>query len=115
MPAGVKPALLETFVGEGVMNQRFHLSSGAVESFLNTISLLHPRGFLQVQDIFVTKLEDYSRMFRGPGKMDGSIVNWVNGALLAEVGAQAGYDVHFAPFLYREGSRTSTLYTTQRE
>ena|SRR5579883_2120238 len=115
LPAGVKPQLLETFVGEGVMNQRFHLSSGAVESFLNTVPLLHPRGFLQVQDIFVTKLEDYSRMFRGPGKLDGSIVNWVNGALLAEVGAQAGYDVHFAPFLYRQGSRTSTLYTTQRE
>jgi hypothetical protein len=115
MPTGVKPAFLENFVGEGVMNQRFHLSSGAVESFINTIPLLHPRGFLQVQDIFVTKLEDYSRMFRGPGKLDGSIVNWVNGALLAEIGAQAGYDVHFAPFLYRQGSRTSTLYTTQRE
>ena len=115
MPVGVKPAFLENFVGEGIMNQRFHLSSGAVESFINTIPLLHPRGFLQVQDIFVTKLEDYSRMFRGPGKLDGSIVNWVNGALLAEIGAQAGYDVHFAPFLYREGSRTSTLYTTQRE
>ncbi len=115
LPAGVKPTLLEHFVGEGIKNQRFHLSSGAVESFLNTIPLLHPRGYLQVQDIFVTKLGDYSRMFRGPGKMDGSIVNWVNGALLAEVGAQAGYDVHFAPFLYREGSRTSTLYTTQRE
>jgi len=54
-------------------------------------------------------------MFRGPGKMDGSIVNWVNGALLAQVGAQAGYDVHFAPFRYREGSKTSILYTTQRE
>ena len=115
MPVGVKPAFLENFVGEGIMNQRFHLSSGAVESFINTIPLLHPRGFLQVQDIFVTKLEDYSRMFRGPGKLDGSIVNWVNGALLAEIGAQAGYDVHFAPFRYREGSRTSTLYTTQRE
>jgi hypothetical protein len=115
LPAGVKPALLENFVGEGIMNQRFHLSSGALESFINTVPLLHPRGFLQVQDIFVTKLEDYGRMFRGPGKMDGSIVNWVNGALLAEVGAQAGYDVHFAPFVYRQGSRTSTLYTTQRE
>src|SRR5215831_1568829 len=115
LPAGVKPTYVENFVGEGVKNQRFHLSSGAVESFLNTVPLLHPRGYLQVQDIFVTKLEDYSRMFRGPGKMDGSIVNWVNGALLAEVGAQAGYDVHFAPFVYREGSRTSTLYTTQRE
>ncbi|HYR41647.1 MAG TPA: hypothetical protein VER98_01380 [Terriglobia bacterium] len=115
LPAGVKPGLLENFVGEHVMNQRFQLSSGAVESFLNTVPLLHPRGYLQVQDIFVTKLEDYSRMFRGPGKMDGSIVNWVNGALLAQVGAQAGYDVHFAPFQYREGSRTSILYTTQRE
>lgn len=115
MPAGVKPALLENFVGDSVMNQRFHLSSGAIESFINTVPLLHPRGYLQVQDIFVTKLEDYSRMFRGPGKLDGSIVNWVNGALLAEIGAQAGYDVHFAPFLYRQGSRTSTLYTTHRE
>ena len=115
LPAGVKPGLLENFVGEGVMNQRFQLSSGAVESFLNTVPLLHPRGYLQVQDIFVTKLEDYGRMFRGPGKMDGSVVNWVNGALLAQVGAQAGYDVHFAPFQYRQGSRTSILYTTQRE
>ena len=32
-----------------------------------------------------------------------------------QVGAQAGYDVHFAPFRYREGSKTSILYTTQRE
>ena len=115
LPAGVKPGLLESFVGEGIMNRRFHLSSGALESFTNTVPLLHPRGYLQVQDIFVTKLDDYGRMFRGPGKMDGSIVNWVNGALLAEVGAQAGYDVHFAPFQYREGSRTSILYTTHRE
>jgi hypothetical protein len=115
LPMGVKPGLLENFVGDGVMNQRFHLSSGALESFINTVPLLHPRGYLQVQDIFVTKLDDYGKLFRGPGKMDGSIVNWVNGALLAEVGAQAGYDVHFAPFHYREGSRTSILYTTHRE
>jgi hypothetical protein len=115
LPAGVKPGLLEKLIGEGVMNQRFHLSSGALESFINTVPLLHPRGYLQVQDIFVTKLEDYGKRFRGPGKMDGSIVNWVNGALLAEVGAQAGYDVHFAPFHYKEGSRTSILYTTHRE
>jgi hypothetical protein len=115
LPPGLKPAILEEFIGEGSKNQRFHLSSGAIESFINTVPLLHPRGYLQVQDIFVTKLDEYGRMFRGPGKMDGSIVNWVNGALLAEVGAQAGYDVHFAPFHYRQGSRTSILYTTQRE
>src|SRR5262245_29887258 len=28
LPTGVKPALLENFIGEGVLNQRFHLSSG---------------------------------------------------------------------------------------
>ena len=100
LPAGVKSGLLENLVGDGVMNSRFQISSGAVESFLNTIPLLHPRGYLQVQDIFVTRLDDYSRMFRGPGKMDGSIVNWVNGALLAQVGAQAGpwISVDFSSF-----------------
>ena len=115
LPPGIRPSQLETFIASAGTNQRFHVSSGAVESFVNTVPLLHPRGFLQVQDIFVTDLADYSRMFRGPGKMDGSVVNWVNGALLAEVGEQAGYDVHFAPFHYREGSRTSILYTTHRE
>ena len=64
---------------------RFHLSSGALESFRNTLPLLHPRGYLQVQDIFVTDLNDYSMGFYGPGKLEGSIVSWVNGALLREV------------------------------
>jgi hypothetical protein len=46
LPSGVKPGLIENFVGEGVMNQRFHLSSGALESFLNTVPLLPPCGYL---------------------------------------------------------------------
>ena len=68
-----------------------------------------------MQDIFVTDLNEYSMGFHGPGKLEGSIVNWVNGALLREVAERAGYDLHFAPFHYRPGSRTSVLYTTQRE
>src|SRR5206468_960521 len=76
---------------------RFHLSGGAVESFVNPVPLLHPRGYLQVQDIFVATMDEYRQGFRGPGKLDGSVVNWVNGALLRLVGARAGYDVHFAP------------------
>lgn len=115
LPNGVKPSHIEGLIEAAPANMRFHLSSGATESFANTIPLLHPRGCLQVQDIFVERLNDYLHGFRGPGKMDGSIVNWVNGALLAEVGKQAGYDVHFAPFKYRKGSKTSILYTTQRE
>ena len=94
---------------------RFHLSSGALESFRNTLPLLHPRGYLQVQDIFVTSLGDYRMGFHGPGKLDGSIVNWVNGVLLREVAERYGYDLHFAPFHYRPGSRASVLYTTRRE
>jgi hypothetical protein len=53
--------------------------------------------------------------FHGPGKLDGSIVNWVNGALLREVAERSGYNIHFVPFKYRPESRTSILYTTQRE
>lgn len=115
LPNGVKPSHIEGLIEAAPANMRFQLSSGATESFANTIPLLHPKGCLQVQDIFVERLNDYLHGFRGPGKMDGSIVNWVNGALLAEVGKQAGYDVHFAPFKYRKGSKTSILYTTQRE
>jgi hypothetical protein len=115
LPVGMKTSHIEGLIANAPSNIRFHLSSGAAESFISTIQLLHPRGYLQVQDIFVEKLTDYLHGFRGPGKLDGSIVNWVNGALLAEVAEQSGYDVHFAPFPYRQGSKTSILYTTQRE
>jgi len=67
------PSQLETFMANAASNQRFQLSSGVLESFVNTIPLLHPRGHLQVQDIFVTELADYPKIFRGPGKMDGSV------------------------------------------
>ena len=94
---------------------RFHLSRGAAESFVNTAPLLHPRGYLQVLDVFVHDIKDYKQGFRGPGKLDGSFVVWVNGAFLRAVGARAGFDVHFSPFRYRKGSRTTILYTSPRE
>jgi hypothetical protein len=115
LPPGLDIAKLEDILQEAPSDLRFHLSSGALESFSNTIPLLQPRGYLQVQDIFVTDFNQYRLGFHGPGKLDGSIVNWVNGVLLREVGERAGYDVHFAPFHYRKGSKTSILYTTSRE
>ena len=114
-PAGLSSAHMEDILRTAPNDLRFHLSPGALESFRNTLPLLHPRGYLQVQDIFATDLQDYSMGFHGPGKLDGSIVNWVNGALLREVAERAGYDLHFAPFKYRPGSKTSVLYTTRRE
>jgi hypothetical protein len=47
-----------------------------------------PAGYLQVQDIFVTSMGEYRMGFRGPGKLDGSVVNWVNGPLLRAVAAR---------------------------
>ncbi len=114
-PEGLDAAKLEDILSQAPSDFRFHLSSGALESFINTLPLLHPRGYLQVQDIFVTDLNQYRLGFFGPGKLEGSLLNWVNGALLKEVAERAGYDVHFAPFRYRQGSRTSILYTTRRE
>jgi hypothetical protein len=62
-----------------------HLSSVAIESLAQTLELLHPEGALQLQDLFVRDLSEYST-FRGPGKIEGSIVNWLNGPLLQMVG-----------------------------
>jgi hypothetical protein len=115
LPSGLDPAHLEDLLAGAPDDVRFHVSAGAAESFRNTLPLLHPRGYLQVQDIFVTSMDDYRYGFRGPGKLDGSVVNWVNGALLQAIAARGGYDLHFAPFRYRPGSKTSILYTTPRE
>jgi hypothetical protein len=114
-PPGLDQAHLEDLLADAPDDVRFHLSRGAAESFVHTVPLLHPRGYLQVQDIFVADMHEYRHGFRGPGKLDGSVVNWVNGALLRAIGARTGFDVHFAPFRYRPGSRTSILYTTPRE
>ncbi|HUA00651.1 MAG TPA: hypothetical protein VMB02_09990, partial [Candidatus Aquilonibacter sp.] len=114
-PAGLSLPQMEDILREAPNDLRFHLSPGALDSFRNTLPLLHPRGYLEVQDIFVNDLAEYNMGFHGPGKLDGSIVNWVNGALLREVAERAGYNLHFAPFRYRAGSKTSVLHTTRRE
>ena len=115
VPPGLSRQHLDDLLDAAPSDIRFHISRGAAESFVNTLPLLHPRGYLQVQDIFVPTIDEYRQGFKGPGKLDGSLVAWVNGALLRAVGARAGYDVHFAPFRYRPGSKTTILYTTQRD
>jgi hypothetical protein len=115
VPPGLTWTHLEDLLAEAPDDVRFHVSRGAGESFVNTLPLLHPRGYLHVQDLFVSDMDDYRRGFRGPGKLDGSLVVWVNGALLRAVAARSGYDVHFAPFPYRPGTKTTIMYTTQRD
>lgn len=114
-PEGLDAGKLEDIMNGAPTDFRFHLSSGALESFIRTLPLLHSRGYLQIFDIFVTDLAQYRTGFFGPGKLDGSLLNWVNGALLKEVAQREGYDVHFRPFQYRKDTKTSILYTTRRE
>ncbi len=47
--------------------------------------------------------------FRGPGRYDGSVVNWCNGPLLAHIGGRKGFDVSFAPFAHRTGTNIVTM------
>ncbi len=71
LPRGLDDRHLEELLAEAPEDVRFHLSRGAAESFVNTLPLLHPRGYLQVQDIFVTAMAEYRHGFRDPGKLDG--------------------------------------------
>jgi hypothetical protein len=83
---------------------RMHVSNGAVASLVSGLQLLHPFGKLVCHDLFVTGPQEYRTGFRGPGKYDGSVVNWVNGPLLAQIGRRLGYDVEYAPFRHRKGN-----------
>jgi hypothetical protein len=93
---------------------RVHLSSVAAESLAQTLELLHPEGVLQLQDLFVRDLQEYSS-FRGPGKLEGSIVNWLNGPLLQMVGERLGFHVALEPFTHREGSNIVVLTARRRD
>jgi SAM-dependent methyltransferase len=111
---GVSGEILRPIL-EAAGDTRAHVSNGAVASFADTLPLLHPMGMLLCHDLFVTDLHQYRTGFRGPGKYDGSVVNWVSGPLLAAVASRRGYDVGFAPFAHRPGSNVTTMTTSVRE
>ncbi|MQA14792.1 MAG: hypothetical protein GEV09_11630 [Pseudonocardiaceae bacterium] len=94
---------------------RMHVNNGAVASFVDTIGLLHPFGRLLCHDLFVTDTHQYRTGFRGPGKYDGSVVNWVNGPLLQLIGSRKGFDVCYAPFAHRSGTNIVTMTARVRD
>jgi hypothetical protein len=100
---------------EGQGDIRMHVSNGAVSSFIGTLPLLHPYGRVQCHDLFLTGSEQYRDGFYGPGKYDGSVVNWVNGPLLQLVASRRGFGVQFAPFRQRTGSNITTLTAQARD
>jgi hypothetical protein len=94
---------------------RIHVSNGALASFVGTLPLLHPYGRLQCHDLFLTGSHQYRTGFYGPGKYDGSVVNWVNGPLLQLVAGRRGFEVRFTPFRQRPGSNITTLTAQARD
>jgi putative S-adenosyl-L-methionine-dependent methyltransferase len=94
---------------------RMHVNNGAVASFIDTLPLLHPYGRLLNHDLFVRDADRYRSGFLGPGKYDGSVVNWINGPLLTLVGARKGFDVRFEPFRHREGTNIVTMTAQVRD
>jgi len=94
---------------------RMHVSNGTVSSFAETLPLLHPFGRLQCHDLFVVDHREYGSGFFGPGKYDGSVVNWVNGPLLAHVGARLGYGIRFSAFTHRSGTNVKTMTAQVRD
>ncbi len=94
---------------------RMHVSNGALASFADTLPLLHPFGRLLCHDLFVTEPGQYQAGFHGPGKYDGSVVNWVNGPLLQLIGNRRGFDVQITPFSGRPGATIKTLTAQVRD
>ncbi len=93
---------------------RVHASTVAVESFAQTLGLLHHEGALVAQDLFARDTGEYGS-FRGPGKLEGSIVNWLNGPVFQLVGERSGFRVGVEPFAYRAGSNTVVLTARHRD
>jgi hypothetical protein len=94
---------------------RIHVSNGALASFIGTLPLLHPYGRVQCHDLFLTGSDQYRTGFYGPGKYDGSVVNWVNGPLLQLVASRRGFEVQFTKFRQRPGSNITTLIAQARD
>jgi hypothetical protein len=106
--------ILRPLMGSG-SDIRVHASNGALASFEGTLPLLHPFGRLLCHDLFLTEPAQYHAGFYGPGKYDGSVVNWVNGPLLQLIGNRRGFDVQIAPFGARPGSNVRTLTAQVRD
>jgi hypothetical protein len=94
---------------------RMHVSNGALASFADTLPLIHPFGRLLCHDLFLTEPGQYHAGFYGPGKYDGSVVNWVNGPLLQLMGNRRGFDVQIAPFHGRPAATIKTLTAQVRD
>ena len=65
-------------------------ATAPLAAFVDTLPLLHPYGKLHSPRPVRHRRRGVPDGFQGPGKYDGSVVNWVNGPLLAHIGRRDG-------------------------
>ena len=94
---------------------RMHVNNGAVASFADTAAAAASLRPADCHDLFVTDVHPYRTGFRGPGKYDGSVVNWVNGPLLAHIGRRQGFRRGLSPFAHRTGANIVTMTAQVRD
>jgi hypothetical protein len=112
--AGITPAEIAELLDALPEWTRAHASTVAVESFAQTLALLHHEGVLVAQDLLIREISLYSG-YRGPGKLCVSIVNWLNGPVFQLVGQRGGFRVTVEPFAYRERSDSVVLTARPRD
>jgi hypothetical protein len=66
------------------------------------------------QDLFAGNVSQYAS-YRGPGKLEGSIVNWMNAPIFQLIGERSGFEVTVEPFTCRGGSNLSVLSARHRD
>jgi hypothetical protein len=64
---------------------------------------------------YVLRTVQRRRHDRGPGKLEGSIVNWINAPIFQLIGERSGFEVTVEPFAYREVSNISVLSARHRD
>ena len=99
---------------EGNRDIQIHLNEQALAGFVQLLDVLHPRGVLEVVDLFVQRIEEYEQRFKGPAKYDGSTVNWLNGPLFREIAQRVGFNVRFNSFKPFDPKSVSVIMLASR-
>jgi 5,10-methylenetetrahydrofolate reductase len=96
-------------------NTLVHLNQAALSGFADLLQLLHPHGTLEVVDLFVQRLDEYDRGFKGPAKYDGSTVNWLNGPLFRAIAEALGFSVRLTSFRPFDPKSASVIMLASRQ
>jgi hypothetical protein len=110
--AAILPTLSEAAAAVDLDHSRIAVGDHAYEPLVR--ASITPTGLADLQDLFASSISQYAS-YRGPGKLEGSIVNRINAPIFQLIGERSGFEVTVEPFAYREGSNISVLSARHRD